>query len=96
MPLVWHLEVRNSILVAERRGRISRVESDRRFESWNRIPVETDVTLDFDAAMALARRHKLSYYDAVFVELAIRLDAQLATLDQTMAQAAEAEGVPIV
>lgn len=57
--------------------------------------METDVTLDFDAVMALARGHRLSYYDAVFVELAIRLDAELATLDMDMARAAEAECVLI-
>ena len=92
---MWQYEVRNSILVAERRGRISRLDGDSRFNQWNQLPFETDSAPDFDVAMALARRHGLSFYDAVYVELAVRLDAALATLDQAMMRAAEAEGVPV-
>ena len=95
VPLMWQYEVRNSILVAERRGRISRLDGDSRFNQWNQLPFETDSAPDFDVAMALARRHGLSFYDAVYVELAVRLDAALATLDQAMMRAAEAEGVPV-
>ncbi len=96
VPQLWHYEVRNSILVAERRGRISRADSDQRFQSWGRIPIETDLSPDLDAAMTLGRRHALKFYDAIYVELTVRVDGQLATLDQAMARAAEAEGVPIV
>ena len=95
VPFLWNYEVRNSILVAERRGRISRLDADSRFNQWNQLPFETDSAPDFDVAMALARRHGLSYYDAIYVELAVRLDATLATLDQAMMRAAEAEGVPV-
>ena len=95
VPLMWQYEVRNSILVAERRGRISRLDADSRFNQWNQLPFETDSAPDFDVAMALARRHGLSYYDAIYIELAVWLDAALATLDQAMMRAAEAEGVPV-
>ena len=95
VPRIWHYEVRNTIIVAERRGRISRSDGDRRLSQWNDLPIETDAPPDFDTVIALARKHRLSFYDAVFVELAVRRGAQLATLDQAMARAAQSEGVAL-
>ena len=95
VPRIWHYEVRNAIVVAERRGRISREDSDTRFAQWSRLPIETDAPPDFDTVIALARQHQLSFYDAVFIELAVRRGAQLATLDQAMARAAESEGIAL-
>ena len=95
VPQLWHYEVRNSLLMAERQGRIDQVDTANGLDSLIELPVQTDESLDFVAVMPLARRHGLTYYDAVYVELAIRLDAQLATLDQAMMRAAEAEGVPV-
>jgi predicted nucleic acid-binding protein len=41
----------------------------------------------------LARRHKLSAYDASYLELAIRLGVPLATLDVDLQKAAKKAGV---
>ena len=95
VPFLWNYEVRNGIVVAERRGRISQLDGDIRLNQWNQLPIETDMSPSLDAVMPLARRHGLSFYDAVYGELAIQLDATLATLDQAMMRAAEAEGVPV-
>ena len=95
VPQLWHYEVRNSLLMAERQGRIDQVDTANGLDSLIELPVQTDESLDFVAVMPLARRHGLTYYDAVYVELALRLDAALATLDQAMMRAAEAEGVPV-
>ena len=46
--------------------------------------------------MALARRHRLTAYDASYLDLALRTDGPLATLDRTLARAATAEGVPLL
>jgi predicted nucleic acid-binding protein len=45
---------------------------------------------------ALAHRHRLSFYDAAYLELAMREGCALATLDQALAQAARSEGIPII
>ncbi len=95
VPAIWHAEVRNAMLTAERSGRVS----DDKIANISRIieelPIDTDSQPDFDAAMDLARKHRLSFYDAVFLELAKRLSAQLATLDRALARAARSEGVPL-
>ncbi len=95
VPQLWHYEVRNSLLMAERQGRIDQADTANGLDSLIELPVQTDESLEFEAVLPFARRHGLTYYDAVYVELAVRLDAALATLDQAMMRAAEAEGVPV-
>jgi predicted nucleic acid-binding protein len=46
--------------------------------------------------MGLARRHRLTVYDAAYLELALREGVALATLDGPLAAAAKAEGVPVL
>jgi predicted nucleic acid-binding protein len=43
----------------------------------------------------LADRHRLTVYDSVYLDLALDVDAELATLDLDLAAAATAEGVPL-
>lgn len=46
--------------------------------------------------LALARTHRLTFYDAAYLELARRLDAHLATVDRELATAARAAAVPLL
>ena len=54
--------------------------------------IETDHEPNFHATMQLALTHNLTFYDALYLELAIRRNAQLATLDSALSRAATAEG----
>lgn len=47
-------------------------------------------------ALDLADRHRLTVYDALYLQLAADVDAELATLDRDLARAARAEGVGVV
>jgi predicted nucleic acid-binding protein len=44
-------------------------------------------------AVALADRHGLSVYDALYLQLALDVEGELATLDRDLATAARAEGL---
>jgi predicted nucleic acid-binding protein len=44
----------------------------------------------------LADRHELSIYDAAYLELALRRNLPLATLDADLRRAAAAEGVQLL
>jgi predicted nucleic acid-binding protein len=46
--------------------------------------------------LTLARRHRLTVYDAAYLELALREALPMATLDEALASAARAEGVSLV
>ena len=93
VPQLWHLETRNALLRAERRRRINHDQIVERLGYLSTLPIHTDQQPDYDAAMQFARTHNLTFYDALYLELAIRRDAQLATLDSALSQAADAEGL---
>ena len=90
------LEVRNSLLVGERRGRIRANEVDERLDSLRALPLRTDSEPDLHVAFALARAHRLSIYDAIYLELAKRTGLALATLDNRLKQAALSDGLALV
>ena len=95
VPHLWHLETRNTLLVAQRRGRLSRGGVKERMDALRGLPIRTDAAPDLQAAFDLARAHELSFYDAMYLELAKRESAELATLDGALGRAAVAEGVPL-
>ena len=94
VPPIWQLEVRNALLLAERRGRITAAGADQRLGFIRELSTNIDEFSDLEVAFALARAHRLSFYDATYLELALRLHAPLATLDNALERAASAEGLP--
>ena len=93
---LWPLEVTNGLLTAERRGRIQAGDAARFGRLLLALPIVIDPVARsraFEATRALARSHTLSAYDAAYLELAVRLGVPLATLDERLGKAAEAEGV---
>ena len=89
----WHLEVRNALLVGERRGRITQEASMGGLAYLGGLRLQTDTEADPDHALDLARIYGLSVYDAMYIELAVRRNLVLATLDHRLAQAASEAGV---
>ena len=53
VPQHWHLEVRNTLIVGERRGRILAAEVDERLIGLSVLPIHTDTELSLSAAYAL-------------------------------------------
>jgi predicted nucleic acid-binding protein len=96
MPALWWFEVRNVLLIGERRGRTAREHTEPFFDFLRGLPIEIAPLPDELAVLVLARRHQLSFYDATYLELAQRQRIALATLDRPLARAAVAEGVPLI
>ncbi len=97
-PAVWPLEVGNVLLAAERKKRLSKAESVRFLALLNSLPVTVEQEHPermFGEIVALARQHGLSTYDASYLDLAMRIDLPLATLDTHLAKAAKKCKVPI-
>jgi predicted nucleic acid-binding protein len=98
IPGLWHLEVANALLVAERRSLLPQAESDRFLARLRSLPLLTDsepVPERSTRILALARNHALSSYDATYLELAQRLDAALASFDRQLNRSASAIGVAL-
>ena len=98
VPMLWPLEVANALLMGERRKRSTEAETIRWIGILNRLPIVIDDetnTRAWSDTLALARGHKLSAYDAAYLELAIRRRLPLATLDDPLKAAAAAIGVAL-
>lgn len=98
VPAIWPLEIGNVLVVAERRQRLSEADSIRFLSLIHNLPISVDQeTPDrmMKEIVALARRHRLSTYDASYLDLAMRKDISLATRDAALMKAAERCQVPI-
>ena len=92
VPAIWWFEVRNTLLVGERRGRIDASRTAAFLRDLGLLPVRLDREPDEVVLMALAREHKLTAYDAAYLEVALRRRMPLLTLDRRLRAAATLAG----
>lgn len=98
VPKHWPVEVANALLMAVRRGRISKDKTARLFGDLLALPIRIDPAgsaTTFGQVFAYAEQYGLTVYDAAYLELAIREGVSLATLDSDLQNAARAAGVPL-
>lgn len=98
-PALWALEVLNGLAMAERRGRLDAARRHRLAGFLRDLPVGLDsetANQAWTATAGLAEHHRLTLYDAAYLELAQRFDLPLATLDQELRVAASALGIPLL
>ena len=99
VPMLWRLEIGNTLTLAVRRKRISRDERAAALAKLSDLPIETDPETFVHAwtsTLALADRFNLTVYDACYLELAQRRALPLATLDKDLRKAAEALDIPLL
>ncbi len=100
VPGIWHLEIGNVLVRAERRKRIAKATVATYLHLLRRLAIVTDPETDQRALreiVLLARECGLTTYDAAYLELAMRRGVQLATLDRALIRAAhymQVETVP--
>lgn len=98
-PILWPLEALNGLLMAERRRRVDANRRHRLIGFLRALPVTLDAeTADqaWTATIRLAERHRLTVYDAAYLELAQRRKLPLATLDEDLIKAAKALGTTVL
>jgi predicted nucleic acid-binding protein len=90
VPGVWSLEVANVLVKAHAKGLVS----EARASAFVGLLADMNITVDTSTAahalgdtLQLARRFKLSSYDAAYFELALREGLPLATLDADLQSA---------
>ena len=99
VPGLWRLEVANILEMGTRRGRHDADFRDSTLADLALLPIHLDPETDqqaWGATARLAERHRLTLYDAAYLELALRRGLHLATLDQDLRAAAKAENVPML
>jgi predicted nucleic acid-binding protein len=98
-PLLWPLEIANILLAAERRRRCDAERRRHLVDFLRGLPVSLDdATAEraWDTTLLLAERHRLTTYDAAYLELALRRRLPLATLDRELRAAGSAMGVELL
>jgi predicted nucleic acid-binding protein len=95
-PILLRYELQNVLLTSERRKRIEFKQIEEGFRRFAKLPI--NFVSDFDPLVAadIARRHGLSAYDTAYLEIALRRNLMLATLDRKLAKAALAEGLEVL
>ena len=96
VPALWPIETANALLAATRRGRVAQDEWPGIRAHLDALPIEIDqlsASRTWSAALDLAAAHALSVYDAMYLELAVRMQMPLATLDRALRGAAQSAGV---
>lgn len=99
VPGLWRLEVGNALQTGIRRKRHDADFRDATLADLATLPIQVDSETDdqaWGATLQLAIRHQLTTYDAAYLELAIRRNLPLATLDEELRRAAKAEKVSVL
>jgi predicted nucleic acid-binding protein len=96
VPIQWWFEIRNVLILGERRSRITSAQSAEFLESLQSLSIELDDLPPSPLVLGFARKHRLSFYDAAYLELAKRRNIPLATLDNALSEAARAEGIALI
>jgi predicted nucleic acid-binding protein len=99
VPAIWRLEIANVLEMGVRRGRNDAAFRDANLTDLALLPMRIDPDTGkhaWGATLRLAERHKLTVYDAAYLELAQRRGLPLATLDAELRAAAKSENVPLL
>ena len=99
VPSLWRLEVANSLSMAVKRGRIRPAYRDTALENLAALNIQTDSETDkmaWAATLGLADQFALTLYDATYLELSVRRNLPLATLDSELQKAAKKLGKQIL
>lgn len=99
VPSHWPAEILNSLVQAKKRGRVPEENIQRflRDLSSFHILVDNERSLTvWERVRSLAEAHRLTAYDAAYLELAQRTGVALATLDRDLQKAGRAENIPLL
>ena len=96
VPSLWWFEIRNTLIVNERRKRITVVAVDVFLAELASLGIAIDSEPDGERVMAIARKYNLSAYDSAYLELAERAKSPLASLDGSLVKAAKAQKIALI
>lgn len=99
VPSLWPWEMMNAVAVSVRRQRITAERAQQFFEQLAAFDFHlapAPALAQFWELSRLASQHRLTAYDAAYLDLARRLSLPLATLDDDLRKAARAEGISVL
>jgi len=97
VPVLWFYEASAVLAREEIRGSLTAPKASELIAELRSLDIrsdEQDAENIFGDVYRLAIAHRLTSYDAAYLELALRRDLPLATLDDDLIRASAAIGVP--
>lgn len=99
VPSLWPLEAANVIAKSQRLGKITQAQASAFVSLLDELSISIDGSTAqsaLHATLDLARQFRLTAYDAAYLELALRKNLPLATLDEQLQSAARQAGVSLI
>lgn len=99
VPSIWRSEIANALLAASRRGRMTYEQCVDSLVDLAALPIRADEltwTRAWHETLSLAHLHRLTVYDAAYLELAVRESLPLATFDAALRSAAATRGIAVL
>jgi predicted nucleic acid-binding protein len=100
VPALWKLEIANGFISAERRGTLAASDTNEALQSLDIVIAHaidnSPDSVSMRGILRAAREFQLTAYDAVYLDIALRQELPLATLDRQLLSAASKAGVEIV
>ncbi len=96
VPILWFSEIANSLLVLQRRKKLTAIERKMALETLAKLVFTVDEEAGkvvFGKTSELAERYDLTVYDATYLEIAIRRQLPLASRDDALNEAAKKAGI---
>lgn len=99
VPSLWAQEIAKVVAKLEAKAVVTEADSQRYVTLLGQLNIWTDpatATHALGDTLNLARRYRLSAYDAAYLKLALRTGLPVATLDAGLAKAAATAGVQML
>jgi predicted nucleic acid-binding protein len=99
VPAWWFIEITNVMAMAERKGRITATQSAAFIADLGKLGIERDDEAPdraFTHLLTRSRTHRLTSYAAIYLDLAVRRNLPLATLDDDLRKTANKVGVRLL
>jgi predicted nucleic acid-binding protein len=100
VPSLWHSEVANGFMIAQRRGTLSEIRIAQAFQELDILLAQsienTGIDLSIQSVVSSAQQFGLTAYDATYLEIARAQQLPIATLDRKLSSAAKQAGVPLL
>ena len=94
---LWVYEVTNTLTVSVRRKKLTVADARGLINDIQLLPIEFDkpTTESMFGIFNIANEHKLSAYDAAYIELALRTNMQIASFDKEVIKVSGKLGIKI-
>ena len=100
VPAIFYLECNNVLISSLKRKRINEEEYNNYLTLLSSLPIRVDKFSSMPESLHtignMSRKYDLTSYDACYLDLALRIDGTMATLDKSLAHRCEEANIQLL